>query len=681
MASLQEIRQSYPQYSDMSDADLASALHAKFYQDIPRAEFDKKLGISNQPADPYRATAQKEFDDRKKAGLTSPNQTRLMQGLTFNFGDELMAGALTPFEMMKRGTFSPVEGYKYAKAAEDVEVDDARKTGGLLGAGSEILGGVVSGAGIGSVVGRGLSAGSGLLARAGASAADAGLMGAAAGFGSGGDLKDRVGAAAMGAAVGGVVGGAAPAAITLGQRVLSPITNNIRAIRDPQGFGNNQIARGVIESGRSPDDISMSLSRAAEDGQGMFTLADAMGNAGQRMLATTARSPGIARTNVLNTLDSRQADQGRRIAGALSEGFDAPHTAAQTQTRMTAARDARADAEYSAVRDDAGLFDPSRVISRIDETIPPNPFGGAQPLADDSIESTLRNIRGRLTDGDSMLTDFRSATRTRDDLADMAQAARQSGKGKRAHALGQVVREMDAALEDASSGYRNANRNFAQATRDIETIDAGRTAALRGRPEDVIPQFRALNNQQQSAFRAGYADPLIEQVQGAAFGANKARPLTSDAFAAESQAIAPLRTGAQMSRRLDRENTMFQTRNAVVGNSKTVENMNDDAAFGADPAAIGQFATQILGGNIGGALRTAMGAVSNGWNGNTAAVREHVAKILMQNSQTANPRMIQAMLDETTRQIEQVSRVARSLGRGAAGGLAVTPPAVGANSP
>lgn len=631
-----------------------------------------------EPVDPYRATAQKEFEERKKIGaVASPTQRQLLQGLTFNLGDEISAGLATPFEMLKRGTFNPVEGYKHAKAAEDVELEDARKTTGLLGTGSEILGGVISGAGIGSVFGRGLSAGSGLLKRSAASAGDAGLMGAVAGFGSGENMQQRVDNAVTGGAGGGLVGGVAPGAIAFGQRLAAPIVNNIRAIRDPQGYGNNQIARAVVESGQSPDNISMALTRAADDGQGMFTLADAMGNAGQRMLATTARSPGRARTDVLNFLDNRQADQGRRVAGALAEGFDSPATAAQTRTRMTEARDARANAEYGAVRADAGLFDPSRVIARIDETIPPNPFGGTQPLADDSIEGTLRSIRGRLTDGDNMLTDFRSATRTRDDLADMAQAARQSGKGKRAHALGQIVREMDAALEDASSGYRQANRNFAQATRDIETIDTGRTAAIRGRPEDVIPQFRSLDNRQQAAFRAGYVDPLVEQTQGAAFGVNKARPFTSDAFAAESQAIAPMRTGAQMSRRLDRENTMFQTRNAVTGNSKTVENLNDDAAMGMDPSTLGQFATQIVGGNVGGALRTAMGALSNGWNGNTAAVREHVANMLMQNAQTANPRMIQTMLDELTRQIERVSATARSLGRGAAGGMAVAPAATG----
>jgi len=45
MASLQEIRQQYPQYQDMPDAALADALHKKFYADMPRAEFDAKIGF------------------------------------------------------------------------------------------------------------------------------------------------------------------------------------------------------------------------------------------------------------------------------------------------------------------------------------------------------------------------------------------------------------------------------------------------------------------------------------------------------------------------------------------------------------------------------------------------------------------------------------------------------------
>lgn len=51
MTTLNEFRQQNPAYNDMSDDALASALHKKFYSDMPRAEFDKKLGIEPQKSD------------------------------------------------------------------------------------------------------------------------------------------------------------------------------------------------------------------------------------------------------------------------------------------------------------------------------------------------------------------------------------------------------------------------------------------------------------------------------------------------------------------------------------------------------------------------------------------------------------------------------------------------------
>ena len=62
MPTLSEIRSQYPQYSDMSDADLAGALHKKFYADMPREEFDKKVGLAQEETDPNRIEARKEID-------------------------------------------------------------------------------------------------------------------------------------------------------------------------------------------------------------------------------------------------------------------------------------------------------------------------------------------------------------------------------------------------------------------------------------------------------------------------------------------------------------------------------------------------------------------------------------------------------------------------------------------
>lgn len=48
MTTLAEIRQKYPQYSDIDDATLADALHKKFYSDMPKDEFDQKIGSKNE---------------------------------------------------------------------------------------------------------------------------------------------------------------------------------------------------------------------------------------------------------------------------------------------------------------------------------------------------------------------------------------------------------------------------------------------------------------------------------------------------------------------------------------------------------------------------------------------------------------------------------------------------------
>lgn len=43
--TIAEIRQKYPQYSDLSDDDLAGRLHERFYSDMPRDEFNRRIGL------------------------------------------------------------------------------------------------------------------------------------------------------------------------------------------------------------------------------------------------------------------------------------------------------------------------------------------------------------------------------------------------------------------------------------------------------------------------------------------------------------------------------------------------------------------------------------------------------------------------------------------------------------
>jgi hypothetical protein len=690
MPTIAEVREQFPQYSDLSDTQLAGALHQKFYADMDPNAFAEKIGLK---PDKYRQAAIDERNagggdtnvnaagrflrnaivpaplrmiagaaDDLSGGYLGALAQRGQQGATLGARDEILAALETPSEMYRRGTFDPREGYSYAKAREDLSLDDARSKTGWAGTAAEIAGGGATGLALAPYgAARLLSSAPSLLGRTGAMAADAGALGGIAGFNEGNSLSERAGNAATGLLSGAAIGGALPVAGAVAKPFVAPIISNIMARINPQRYAEGQVARGVIESGRPTADIADDVLTAAREGQDVFNVADAMGNAGQRLLSTVARAPGQARTRVVNDLEGRQGSQGRRVSNTLSEGFDAPETAAQTEARLTAQRGADADAAYGAVRADAGQVDVVPAINAIDRTIGTGP-GQTLNSANDSIEGVLRPFRERLARVNP--DDFEAVQRIRSDMADTAQNSRQNGYGNRARLITQAVRELDSAMENASQGYRAANAEFAQASRNIEAVGTGRQAATRGRSEDTIPAFQALTPEGQGAYRSGYVDPLIANAQGAAFGANKARPLLNDAFAAEANAMAP--GNALMQRRLAREQTMFETRSQALGGSKTADNLADADAMGIDPTMVGQ----ILSGNFQGAARSLISAGSSIYSGNTPAVRAAVAEILLQRGAATTPAALDRMVGETIRKIQAVQRLAQNGGRVTAGMIA-----------
>jgi hypothetical protein len=678
MATLAEIRQSYPQYADIPDNELADALHKKFYSDIPKEDFDRRVGLTRaEPElDKYKETVRRESEDRRIKGIdTSAGLSRLgLHGATLGASDEILAGALTPFEMVKRGTFNPAEGYRYAKAQQNLDLEEGRKRAGVVGTGAEIAGGVMSGTGLaraGLTTARLLGQAPGAAGRFGSAVADAAGFGAVAG-GLEGEGTDRFKEAAKGAALGGAVAGVGIPVLGAAKMVAAPIISNIRARINPEGVATSQVARALTESGRTPQQIVQETFDAANQGQGAYTVADALGHPGQRLLSTAARSPGEGRTQIVDFLQGRQADQGRRVAQQVAEGFDSPQTAQQTRTAMTAARDDAADVAYGAARQNARPVDLSNVIARIDDTLQPGVNQIARPqsgIANDSIESALDGIRRRLTDGRSVLSDFTAIQRVRGDVSDAVQAAQRAGQGNRARMLGGILREIDTAMESASTGFRQANRNFAQATRDVEQVDAGRNAYQRGRTEDIIPQFQAQTPQGQQAFRTGYSDPIIENALGAQGATtNRARFATSPAFRDEAAAMAP--RSQRMLGQLDRENRMHETMNQATQGSRTFDNFADDAAARVDPSIV----ASLLSGNFTGAARQGLATASNVLHGNTPEVRQRMAELLLSRGQGAAPTMRE--VDAAIRRLRATQAQLLAAGRGAYGGVAVAPSAM-----
>jgi hypothetical protein len=169
-------------------------------------------------------------------GALGASNLGIRQGVTFGFGDELMAGALTPIELARRAYTGEDAGkgmgerlssaYGGALARERADLRTAQEQHPVASAVGEVAGGVATG-------GQLAKGGATLLnvakptypAMIGRGAAEGALYGAAHGFGAGEGLEDRLSGAAKGAAIGGVTGGAMGA---VGGRMAN--SNSIKAV-------------------------------------------------------------------------------------------------------------------------------------------------------------------------------------------------------------------------------------------------------------------------------------------------------------------------------------------------------------------------------------------------------------------------------------------------------------------
>lgn len=440
-----------------------------------------------------------------------------------------------------------------------------------------------------------------------------------------------------GAALGGALGAVSRPLLAAGGSAVSSVGGLM-------GLGNTgraqtALADAVARSGRTVDEISDDLARAAAEGQPEYMVADAMGNAGQRMLTGVARSPGDMRQTIAETLMRRQAGQGRRLQSALTEGFGSPQTRQQTESALTALRRAEAGVNYPAARQAAGSVDPTGAISRADEFLG---TAGSLPrtnISDDSVEGAVRRARALLTDGENIISDFDTAFRAKVELDNMIENASPTIQGR----LIPIRNELDRALERSSDLYANARDTFRRQSQDIEAANIGRDAAMRGRIEDTIPQFQQMTRpEQQAAFRAGYVDPYIADIQKATGPmTNKARPLISDATATEFPAFAVPGEGQRLMDRIAREQRMFETANSALGGSRTAENLSDIAdASGFDPTMI----TALAGGGIKAAALQALTRGANALAGRNTQTRDLIAQALMETSPTrANAELLRAV--------------------------------------
>jgi hypothetical protein len=103
MPTIAEVRQKFPQYSDLSDDQLASALHKKFYADMPEEQFKTKIGMPAKKSQPVQRADLGGFVGRQVNQMVAPVQRDVAEDLAF----QKQAASMPFAEQMARSVTDP----------------------------------------------------------------------------------------------------------------------------------------------------------------------------------------------------------------------------------------------------------------------------------------------------------------------------------------------------------------------------------------------------------------------------------------------------------------------------------------------------------------------------------------------------------------------------------------------
>lgn len=600
----------------------------------------------SQPLDRYQAAAADQYKRDVAAGIAPPTgyTQRLLQGASLGWGDELAAGLETPIQMIRRGTFNPAEGYRYAKAYQDVlQRETEKNTEGLGGTAMEMAGGL--GTGGAGVLGSGTRAVSPVVNYF-KNVGVAGGLGAFGGAGKAETVADIPVDAAIGGGLGLTLGAAVPGVVGTAKALARPLVGRFR---NADQVALEQVAETMRHANVSPQQMVQEITDANAAGVPL-TLADTLGKAGERKLSVIAKVPGEQRDVITDILTARALDRPNRIAPQLAEELGVQGTAQQAQARLlneaqTASRplyDRAMQRNTYSERLQEFLDDPvaqqalaagvaKQRLEAVGRGVPFNPTHAALDVDGNIIAvPNMRTLQTLKVGIDSMLE------------SSAAQNPRTGGLNDYGRSLNEFRRGLVRELSSLNPDYAAANRAYGGPMRVREAVEAGQEmAGPTGRAADNLTAFRELPPTDQQGVRIGYVDRLardLERTGNIPGGLRAKSPKGTQELEALSLRQGPQRPDepGQFRRFMNREEQMQRLERSALGGSPTFENLADAGGLpGGVPEALGGMVMSAVHGNPSGFVRSGYEAAARALKGETEAQRAAIARALLINEPRA----------------------------------------------
>jgi hypothetical protein len=589
MASLTEFRQKYPQYDDLSDEQLAGALHKKYYSDMPEEEFRAKIDFAPPPAASPAAPAAPVPQGGSWA------DPFIGQGLLMGFGDEMKAGV--------RGAARRAFGDNPGKSLSDLYNEELTGTRADLGEfqqrhpvlspALEVGGAVAS---IPFIPGGAATKGLGLAERAARAAATGATQGAIYGAGSSdGGLLDRAQGAAQGAATGYVGGLAAPLVVRGAQAGLraardygvAPTTKLMRdALATERGakarIGNALAADASVSQDRL---LPADLATARQHGTPVYNVD--LGGVKTRALAQSAGNTSPEGRAVLEkAIGNRFEGQADRTEGALRQivgGFgavparDALEMAAQKENRGNYAwaygagdrpiwstkleQLTSSDAVKDAMRD---------AVTRGKDRAASEGFGGFNPGVTFDPSGLLTFKRGPA--GIPTYPNIQYWDYVQRALRGRIGTAKKAGNDDLVDALTGLRNSLNAELDKQVPEFGNARRGAARFFGADSALEAGQKFGSAGpmHPDLARKALAKFSPAERQLFAEGWTDSVVQRVKAKGYSQDVIRQVFESPGMKERMQIA---LGPGRARELEAflrvENLADEARNTVSGFSTT----------------------------------------------------------------------------------------------------------------
>lgn len=598
MPTLQEVRAQYPQYNDMSDADLAKALHGKYYSDMPYDEFVGKIGLDMPASD----------------GNAAPwnMMSSAMDMLTMGGQSKLNAAGKGLIE----GTASVLRGQPWNFSdVYNRELAEERGSQAQFAERHPIQNRVGQGVGLGVGIARLPAAtvfrGSGLAPRMGNAAITGGIYGTAGGLIQDADsIGERATNTLVGGGLGSLIGGAAPAVaagLGKGWQLVAKAMEN-RGIQAPEAI--RKILTQLQGSGMTPRQAMQRINELGPEGM----LADVNPGMQAATGATASMEPGAA-SLVAQRLGNRMQGAQQRISQDLDATIGPPR---DPYTQMQANRGQRgtAGSQYEGPLTNAPVL-PEGLRDTLAAQLT-NPASGLakrnfmmgimnqidDALSADTPELVARRLHSIRKDLDAQIVrDPRAAF--------MLSSADKANQG----ALKEARDAIDDVLKNRIPGFAEADEAFAPIARQQEAYEGGRQA-LRDKVSvgehraNVAGYSRGERQYSNAGMRYDIEQRLDRPRQNAGLTAD--RILGSNAAQQKLEASIGRPSAERLRRGIGREETFTETSNLadVRRNSRTAPLTHvAQEMWGSGRGWLGDALASGAGGLVGGGPTGAAGAV------------------------------------------------------------------------